>query len=175
MGQTRERDCVQLETPLKKWTPLWLHHQILTVGVLKYNFRICWKFQANNYYKKSASRILVSNMTKTQTWWCWLLYSRPSSRDPCYALGVKQKQDWDLSLQSPFLTLNFTAKTILLVTTFPSTERLDTVTKPIFFSLSLFFLIQLSILILFVKSFFQSERSPSYMQRWWNPWCHECV
>ncbi|KAH9546531.1 hypothetical protein CY35_12G100700 [Sphagnum magellanicum] len=99
------------------------------------------------------------------------LLKGPSSRDPCYALGVKQKQDWYPSLQSPFLTLNFTAKTTLLVTTFPSTERLDTVTKPIFFSLSLslslslLFLIELSILILFVKSFFQSERSPSYMQR----------
>ncbi len=85
------------------------------------------------------------------------LLKRPSSRDPCYALGVKQKQDWYPSLQSPFLTLNFTAKTTLLVTTFPSTERLDTVTKPVFFSLSLLFLIELSILILFVKSFFQSE------------------
>ncbi len=95
------------------------------------------------------------------------LLKRPSSRDPCYALGVKQKQDWYPSLQSPFLTLNFTAKTSLLVTTFPSTERLDTVTKPIFFSLSLslLFLIELRILILFVKSFFQSERSPSYMQK----------
>lgn len=93
------------------------------------------------------------------------LLKRPSSRDPCYALGVKQKQDWYPSLQSPFLTLNFTAKTTLLVTTFPSTERLDTVTKPIFFSLSLLFLIELRILLLFVKSFFQSERSPSYMQK----------
>ncbi len=63
------------------------------------------------------------------------LLKGPSSRDPRYALGVKQKQDWYLSLQSPFLTLNFTAKTILPVATFPSTERLDTVTKPILFSL----------------------------------------
>ncbi len=72
------------------------------------------------------------------------LFKGPSSRDPRYALGVKQKQDWYPSLQSPFLTLNFTAKTTLLVTTFPSTERLDTVTKPIFFSLSLSLSLSLS-------------------------------
>jgi len=85
------------------------------------------------------------------------LLKGPSSRDPRYALGVKQKQDWYLSLQSPFLTLNFTAKTILPVATFPSTERLDTVTKPILFSLcsSSHWIEHLN---LFVKSFFSRRK-----------------
>ncbi len=64
-NKREERDSVQLETPLKKRTPHWLDHQILTL-VLKQNLRICGKFQANNYYKNSASRISVSKY-KTPT------------------------------------------------------------------------------------------------------------
>jgi hypothetical protein len=177
MGQTRERerDSVQLETPLKKWTPHWLDHQILTLGVLKYNVRICWKFQANNYYKNSASRTSVSNY-KTQTWWCWLLYSRDLAQEILVMLLVQTKTRLVPITPSSISDPQFHSKNHTTGYYFSIHRKIGHwQSQYSSLSLSLLFLIELSILILFVKSIFQSERSPSYMQRWWNPWCHDCA